>query len=143
MPAQKPDPPGPDPPGVDTQEHSNASHPGSPWTFRILLAFGLLIGIVVAVIAGATSGWGYAIAVAILLVIAFGFVGAHRLVGLYKTRLYGDRMREIVAGQGDDPIPHLGFDDATALGDTAQQADLDTHSDMERSTGARHSSRLG
>lgn len=129
--------------GVAQPERTNDDRPQGHRLFWALLAVGVLLGLAVVVVAGAAAGWGYAIAVAIVIVIALLFVAAHSLIGRYKTRRYGEHMRDVVAERGDDPIPHMGFDDETALGDTAQQSDLDSHSEIGHSTGARHNSTLG
>jgi hypothetical protein len=88
----------------------------------------------VAVGAGVAAGAQYAIPVAVLGALGLIFYATHRTLGLRATRRgpAGEMRSE---DDGDEPVPHLGFDERTELGDTEQQPDVQ-HAEP-RSTGAR------
>jgi hypothetical protein len=101
---------------------------------RLPLLAGAALLTIVAVAAGILAGGAYVIAVLVLAVLGWIFYAGQRLLALRGTRrtpsggLTADE-------DGDEPIPNVGFDDRTAVGDTEQQPDV-AHSEP-RSTGAR------
>jgi hypothetical protein len=107
---------------------AEAVRPGWP-----VLAGALLLT-VVAVAAGILAGGAYVIAVLVLAALGWAFYATHRLLARAGTRrsAEGGRTQDEDA---DEPIPHIGFDDHTAVGDTDQHPDM-PHSES-RSTGAR------
>ena len=109
-----------------------------PW-----LMVGAAVALVaVAVVAGAVAGWMYLIPFALLGLTIAVFVGTHRLLGAMQTRRYprGSGPAEEQAPDDErDPVPHLGFDEKSQLGATAQTSgeEQQAHADMERSPGQR------
>jgi hypothetical protein len=100
--------------------------------------FGLLAGAllltIVAVAAGILLGGSYVIPVLVLAALGWLFYAVQRMLALRATRRTEDG--GLTAEEDDSsPIPNVGFDDRTAVGDTEQQPDV-AHSDP-RSTGAR------
>ena len=106
--------------------------------FKALLAVGVGIVVVVAVAAAVMAGGSYAIPVVVLAVLVLGFVGFHRLLGRQKSARHGDRVGDEVASDSDDPVPHFGFEEGTALGDDSEAGsqDAEEHSEMRPGTGA-------
>lgn len=109
--------------------------PATPSRPVMLLVAGVAAGIALAVVAGVAAGGGFAIAVLIFVAALLVFFGVHRALALSKTRRYGDRAADASAEDADDPIPHVGFDEETALGDSAQQPAI--ADEPRRSTGRR------
>lgn len=123
-------------------EHREQSGPDMGKPFPWLALAGAVALVVLAVVAAVAVGAQYAIPVGIIALLAAGFLGAHRLTGLMKTRRYESASgpaQDEAASDGDDPIPHLGFDQESSLGDTAQMSDEEqaSHADMNKSTGER------
>ena len=85
---------------------------------------GLVLLTIVAVGAGIAAGAQYAIPVAILAALGWLFYATHRF-------LAGAR-RNSGADDSENPVPHMGFDDTSPLGDTEQHPHT-----PPRSTGAR------
>jgi hypothetical protein len=85
---------------------------------------GLALLTIVAVGAGIATGAQYAIPVAVLAALGWLFYATHRVLAL---RQGPDADRD-----SENPVPHMGFDDRSPLGDTEQHP----HS-PSRSTGAR------
>jgi hypothetical protein len=110
-----------------------------PFPWAVGLGFAALA--VLAVVVGATAGWAYAIPVLVLAAVAAVFIGAHRAMGLAQSRRHGGGgAREAAADDAGDPVPHMGFDEQSQLGSTAQLSDEDqaaSHADMERASGER------
>jgi nitrogen fixation-related uncharacterized protein len=111
-----------------------------PFPWLMMGAAAALVG--VAIVAGAVAGWSYLIPFALLGLAIAIFVGGHRLLGAMQTRRY-DRgagpAEEKAPGDESDPVPHLGFDEKSQLGATAQTSgeEEQAHADAERSTGER------
>jgi hypothetical protein len=87
-----------------------------------LTGLGLLT--IVAVGAGIAAGAQYAIPVAILAALGWLFYATHRFLA--------HRQGPDADHDSENPIPHMGFDDSSALGDTDQHPHA-----PPRSTGAR------
>jgi hypothetical protein len=106
-----------------------------PW-----VALGFAVLAVLAVVAGATAGWAYAIPVLALAAITAVFIGSHRAMGAAQSRRHGGGpAAEAAADDAGDPVPHIGFDEQSQLGATAQLSDEEqaAHADMERASGER------
>lgn len=101
-----------------------------PAILAIIAAF-----VVIAVVAGVAAGAQYAIPVVVLLAIVLAFLGFHRAVGAAKTEQHGDRAADAAASDSEDPVPHMGFDDQSSLGDSDEQPD--EQYTQPPSTGAR------
>jgi hypothetical protein len=119
-----------------TREREEALRRPFPW----LMVGGMLALAGVAVVAGAMAGWRYLIPFALLALIIGVFVGTHRLLGAMQTRRYSrgaGPAEEKAPSDEDDPVPHLGFDEKSQLGDTAQTSSEEdqAHADPGRSTG--------
>lgn len=91
--------------------------------------------VVIAVVAGVAAGAQYAIPVVVLLAIVLAFLGFHRAVGSAKTERHGDATGDAAASDAEDPVPHMGFDDQSSLGDSSEQPDQQYT--QPPSTGAR------
>ena len=112
-----------------------------PW----LAGAAVLALIALAVVAVVTAGAQYAIPFVIIAALGALFLATHRTLGMLKTRRYSADSRaaqDTSAADGDDPIPHLGFDQESSLGDSAQMSDEEqmSHADMNKSTGQRSGS---
>lgn len=119
-----------------SREGEQVSRRPFPWA----VGAGFVALVAVAVIAGATAGWAYAIPFAVLAGLAVIFVGTHRLLGLVRTERYRSGPAEEAApGDARDPLPHMGYDEHSQVGATAQLSDEEqaAHADMERSSGQR------
>jgi hypothetical protein len=99
-----------------------------------------LASLATAVIAGASAGWEYTIPFALLAALLLGFAMTHWALGRRATaeRPAGGA-EDAAARDADNPLPHFGFDDETALGASAEQAGAEgqAHADMERGPGRR------
>jgi hypothetical protein len=120
---------------VVTREREAALRRPFPW----MTLAGTVTLVAVAVVAGATAGWNYTIPFAVLGLVIVLFVGGHRAVGLMKTRCRPGRPREEKAPADErDAFPHLGFDERSNIGSTAQHSrEEQVPPEMERSTGQR------
>ena len=118
-----------------TRERAEALRRPFPW----LALAGALALAGLAVVAAFTAGAQYAIPFGVFAVLAALFVGVHRMLGQVKTQRYDEpgKAQEQAAEDADDPVPHMGFDEESQLGQTAQLSDEEqaSHADMERSTG--------
>jgi hypothetical protein len=75
-----------------------------------------------------------------LAVVAAIFIATHRVLGHAQTRRYATGPAEEAAPEdARDPVPHLGYDEQSQLGSTAQLSDEEqaAHANMERSPGQR------
>ena len=109
-----------------------------PFPWAVGIGFAALAAL--AIVAGATAGWAYAIPFLVLAVVAAIFVGSHWALGIAQTRRHGrGPAREAAPDDAGDPVPHMGFDEQSQLGATAQLSDEEqaAHADMERSSGER------
>jgi flagellar biosynthesis/type III secretory pathway M-ring protein FliF/YscJ len=118
-------------------EESNLNQP-FPW----LAGAAVIALVVMAVVAALTAGAQYAIPFVVIAVLAAIFLAVHRTMGRMKTRRYDSESRpaqDVAAEDGSDPVPHLGFDQESSLGDNAQLSDEEqmSHADMNKSTGER------
>jgi hypothetical protein len=112
-------------------EHASLRRP-FPWAMGILAVALVALAVVAMVAVGAQYGIPF-----LVLALLFGiFFGTHRLLALRKTRSYGGEAQDRSADDGDDPIPHFGFDEQSQLGQTAELSDAEqqSHADMNRST---------
>jgi hypothetical protein len=125
--------------GAPIEESDRGGKVPAPTTgrFKGLLAVGLGIALIMAVAAAVGGGISYAIPVVVLTVVVLGFVGFHRLLGRQKSARHGDRVRDEVASDSEDPVPHFGFEEKTALGadSDAGTQDAEEHSEMRPGTG--------
>jgi hypothetical protein len=120
----------------DTRDRVGARRRPFPWAVGIGFAALAALGVV----AGATAGWAYAIPVLVLAAVAAVFIGAHWALGVAQNRRYGrGRAREAAPDDARDPVPHMGYDEQSQVGATAQLSDEEqaAHADMERSSGER------
>jgi hypothetical protein len=120
----------------DTRERVGVRHRPFPWAVGI----GFVVLAALAVIAGATAGWAYAIPVLVLAAVVAVFVGSHWALGVAQTHRYGrGPAREAAPDDARDPVPHMGYDEQSQLGATAQLSDEEqaAHADMERASGER------
>ena len=118
------------------RDRAGAERRPFPWA----TAIGFAALAVLAVVVGATAGWAYAIPVLVLAAVAAVFVGSHRAMGIAQSRRHGPGPeREAAADDARDPVPHMGFDEQSQLGATAQLSDEEqaAHADMERASGER------
>ena len=125
---------------VDEGERgSGSSGRQAPSRSTNLLLLGLSFAVVVAVAAAVTMGAEFTVPVLILVVLVVGVVAGARYIAARKTRQHGDRTRDAVADDAEDPLPHFGFEDSTDVGATPEAADEDSeaHSDLGPSTGKR------
>ena len=99
-----------------------------------VVPLGLLVAVGLAILAWATLGAQYMIPVALITAILLGFWAFHLSLGRAKTRQYGDQGQDAAASDGDDPIPHLGFDTESELGATSEEPG---DYQPSKSTGAR------
>ena len=118
-------------------EERNLNKP-FPW----LAGAAVIVLVVLAVVAALTAGAQYAIPFGVIALLAALFLIAHRTMGLMKTKRYESESRpaqDVAADDGSDPVPHLGFDQESSLGDNAQLSDEEqmSHADMNKSTGQR------
>ena len=109
-----------------------------PW----LAGAAVIALVVLALVAALTAGAQYAIPFGVIAALAALFLGTHRALGLMKTRRYSSESRpaeDVAADDGDDPLPHMGFDEESSLGDNAQLSSEEqmSHADMNKSTGQR------
>ena len=119
---------------VVTREREAALRRPFPW----VALGGVIVLVGVAAVAVLSAGGRYAISFAILAVVVAVFVGTPRVLGWMQTRRYETgRAEEKSAADGADSVPHLGFDEQSQLGATAQSSaeEDQAHTDMERSTG--------
>jgi hypothetical protein len=119
---------------VVTREREAALLRPFPW----VALGGVIVLVAVAAVAVLSAGGRYAIPFAVLTLILAVFVGTHRVLGWMQTRRHETgRAEEKAAADSGDPIPHLGFDEQSQLGATAQSSaeEDQAHTDMERSTG--------
>jgi len=120
----------------DTRDRQSAERRPFPWAVGV----GFTALAALAVVAGATAGWAYAIPFAVLAAVAATFVGSHWALGIAQTRRHGQGpAREAAPDDARDPVPHMGYDEQSQLGATAQLSDEEqaAHADMERSSGER------
>jgi hypothetical protein len=120
----------------DTREGAGAQRRPFPWAVGI----GFAVLAALAVVAGATAGWAYAIPVLVLAAVVAVFVGSHWALGVAQTRRYGrGPAREAAPDDARDPVPHMGYDEQSQLGATAQLSDEEqaAHADMDRASGER------
>jgi hypothetical protein len=118
------------------RDRAGAERRPFPWALGLGFA-GLAM---LAVVAGATAGWAYAIPVLVLAAVMAVFLGSHRAMGIAQSRRHGGgHARESAADDARDPVPHMGFDEQSQLGSTAQLSDEEqaAHADMERASGER------
>lgn len=102
---------------------------------RWAVGIAIVMVLAVAVVAVIAVGAQYAIPFVVLAALGLVFFGVHLSIGRSKTARYGARAQDATADRGDDPVPHIGFDDSTALGSTDQQP-TGPYSEP-KSTGAR------
>jgi hypothetical protein len=119
---------GPESDRVDT----DASSP-TPRRFLILTGAAAATVVALGLFAGATAGWRYFLPFLIVFALLLGFVGVHRWLGRRKSTKYGGRVVDGMAEDASDPVPHVGFDDGSELGEGSQYADEDAdhHHDMK------------
>ena len=124
---------------IEESERGGGGQAPAPTTgrFKGLLAVGLGIVVIVAVAAAVMAGGSYAIPVLVLAVLVLGFVGFHRLLARQKSARHGDRVGDEVASDSEDPVPHFGLEEDTALGDDSDAGSQDAgeHSEMRPGTG--------
>lgn len=99
-----------------------------------VIPLGLTVAVGLAILAWVTLGAQYMIPIALITAILLGFWAFHWSLGRAKTRQYGEGAEDAAAADGDDPIPHLGFDSQSDLGDTQEQTEQYQPS---KSTGSR------
>jgi hypothetical protein len=120
----------------DTRDRVGPGRRTFPWAVGV----GFAVLTAVAVVAGATAGWAYAIPVLVLGLAAAAFLGSVWALGRAQSRRYRrGPAREAAADDAGDPVPHTGFDEQSELGATAELSDAEqaAHADMERSPGGR------
>jgi hypothetical protein len=106
--------------------HGDAPSP-TPRRFLVLTGAAAATVVALGLFAGATAGWAYVLPFLIVLALLLGFVGVHRWLGLRKSTKYGDHVVDGVAEDASDPVPHVGFDEGSELGEGPQYADEDAH----------------
>jgi hypothetical protein len=118
------------------RERDRAARRPFPWA----LAGGFATLAVLGIVAGATAGWRYAIPFGVFAAVAAVFIATHHALGRAQTRRYATGPADEAApDDARDPVPHLGYDEQSQLGSTAQLSDEEqaAHADMERSPGQR------
>jgi hypothetical protein len=109
-----------------------------PFPWAVIATVLVVLG--VAIVAGASVGWQYAIPFAVLGALIGVFLGVHRAQGRMATVDYPEgRAEDAAAADAENPVPHLGFDEETQLGASSEQSDAEraAHADVERSPGRR------
>jgi hypothetical protein len=119
---------GPESGHVDTDAPSP-----TPRRFLVLTSVAAATVVALGLFAGATAGWRYLLPFLIVLALLLGFVGVLRWLGRRKSTKYGGRVVDGVAEDASDPVPHVGFDEGSELGQGPQYADEDSdhHHDMK------------
>ncbi|HEV7462201.1 MAG TPA: hypothetical protein VGN78_16835 [Solirubrobacteraceae bacterium] len=114
---------------LDPESDRRDTDAPSPTPRRFLVLTGISAAIVIALglFAGATGGWGYFLPFLIILALLLSFVGFHRWLGVRKSTKYGGQVVDGVAEDASDPVPHVGFDEGSELGEGPQYADEDAH----------------
>ena len=109
------------------------------WTIAVALA-GLAVG------AGLTAGWAYAIPFAVFAATVVVFFGSHGLVARVRRRRYGgpEAAHRAAIDDSEDSIPALEFaeraEEPGQEPEPARQAtagDAESHADLRRGTGRR------
>jgi hypothetical protein len=103
--------------GVAT-ERPPATH--RPSRFTTLLLLGVAAGVLLAVVAGVTAGWSYAIPVLGVVAAILVLVAIQRTLAVASTHRRNGRVNA-AADDNEDPIPHIGLDDDEPLGATPDQ----------------------
>jgi hypothetical protein len=94
--------------------------PGSLWWLGGVAAFYVIAGAA----AGAALGAGYAVAALAAGLIPATVVALVIATARRKSTSAGAEVRDAAAGDGDDALPGIGADTATALGDTSEHSDV-------------------
>ena len=106
---------------VATRRLRDRPRPGLGWLLGALAAF-----YAIAAIVAATQGPAYAVAAMLAALIPYSAALLIFATARSKTVEEGGRRRDAAAAADSDPLPGIGADDLTPLGDTSE------HSDEER-----------
>jgi hypothetical protein len=110
-------------PPTEKSQSSQGGDGDSGSAFSFALVGGLVCAVGIAIAAWIALGPLFIIPVVLVTITLLAFSGIHRTLGFVKTRGKDEGAHDRFVEDGSDPVPHLGFDEQTALGDTGERSD--------------------